>query len=172
MLINLSDIIKDDGGKLELKESFQMPTTEFLGEEFTFSEPCMLTGVILNNTKSLELKGEVTGKMGVHCARCGKPLTVSLKYPVEEILVREDANFSEDEDVIVYSGSEVELMDAIVNGFLLNVSAKFLCDEDCRGLCPVCGKNLNEGECGCNREYIDPRLEKLAEIMKNMSDTE
>ncbi|MBQ7985760.1 MAG: DUF177 domain-containing protein [Clostridia bacterium] len=172
MLINLSDIIKDNDGKLELSESFEMPTTDFLGEEFTFSEPCLLEGVILNNTKSLELKGKVTGKMGVHCARCGKPLTVDLEDPVEEILVREDAVFPEDEDVIVYSGSEVELMEAIVNGFLLNVSGKFLCSEDCKGLCSICGANLNEGDCGCNREYIDPRLEKLAEIMKNMSDTE
>ena len=172
MLINLSDIIKDEKGKLELNESFEMPETEFLGEEFTFCEPCTLKGIILNNTKSLELKATVTGKMGVHCARCGKPMTVDLEFPVEEILVREDSDFPEDEDVIMYSGHSVELMDAIVNGFLLNVSGKFLCDEDCKGLCSVCGANLNEGECGCNREYIDPRLEKLAEIMKNMSDTE
>ena len=172
MLINLSDIIRDDGGKLELKEAFEMPKMDFLGEEFTFCEPCLLEGAILNNTKSLELKAKVKGKMGVHCARCGKPLTVDLEFPVEEILVREDADFPEDEDVIVYSGSSLELMEAIENGFLLNVSGKFLCDEDCKGLCSICGKNLNEGDCGCNREYIDPRLEKLAEIMKNMSDTE
>lgn len=172
MLINLSDIIKDDGGKLEISQHFEMPATDFLGEEFTFEKPLHFGAVILNNTKSLELKGKVKGEMGVHCARCGKPMTVELEYPVDEILVREDANFSEDEDVIVYSGNSVELMEAIVNGFLLNVSGKFLCDEDCKGLCPVCGANLNEGECGCNREYIDPRLEKLAEIMKNMSDTE
>lgn len=172
MLINLSDIIKDEDAKLELSESFQMPKTEFLGEEFTFSEPCLLEGVILNNGKSLELKGTVRGRMGVHCARCQKPLTVDLSFPVEEILVREDSDFPETEDVIVYSGHSVELMEAVVNGFLLNVSGKFLCDEDCRGLCPHCGADLNVTDCDCDKDIIDPRLEKLAEIMKNMSDTE
>jgi uncharacterized metal-binding protein YceD (DUF177 family) len=88
MLINLSDIIKDEGGKLELSESFEMPTTDFLGEEYTFCEPCTLEGIILNNTKSLELRAKVIGKMGVHCARCGKPLTVDLEFPVEEIFLR------------------------------------------------------------------------------------
>ena len=172
MLINLSDIIKDDGGKLEVSESFEMPKTAFLGEEFTFDKPLHLEAKILNNTKSLELKGKVTGEMNVHCARCGKLLTVALEFPISEILVREDSNFTEDEDVIVYSGNSCELMEAIENGFLLNVSGKFLCSEDCRGLCPQCGTNLNESECNCDNEYIDPRLEKLAEIMKNMSDTE
>ena len=130
MLINLSDIIKDYGGRLELSESFAMPETQFMGEDFTFPENCELSGVILNNTKSLELKAEIKGTMCVHCARCGKPLTVDLCFPIEEVLVREDAEFSEDDDVLIYSGNEIDLTEAIISSFLLNVSGKFLCDED------------------------------------------
>lgn len=172
MLINLSDIIKDYGGRLELSESFKMPETQFLGEDFTFPEDCLLSGAILNNTKSLELKAEVKGKMCVHCARCQKPLTVAFSFPISEVLVREDAEFSEEDEVLVYSGNEIDLTEAIIDSFLMSVSSKYLCKEDCKGLCPKCGTDLNESSCDCDLNVIDPRLEKLAEIMKNMSDTE
>ena len=171
MLINLSDIIKDYGGRLELSESFKMPETQFMGEDFTFPGDCVLEGYILNNTKTLELKAEVRGVMGVHCARCRKPLTVDFSFLISEVLVREDAQISLDDEVLVYSGNEVDLSEAIIGSFLLNVSGRYLCDEDCKGLCPVCGTDLNVSSCSCDNEYIDPRLEKLAEIMKNMSDT-
>ena len=172
MLIDLSDIIKDYGGRLELSESFEMQNMHFLGEDFTFNEPFLLTGVILNNTKSLELDATVTGKAEVHCARCQKPMPVDIEFDVLEVLVREDGEISEDEDVLVYSGHEVDLSDVLVNSFLMNVSGKYLCSEDCRGLCMRCGINLNEQSCDCDKDNIDPRWEKLAEIMKNMSDTE
>ncbi len=172
MLIDLSGIVKDYGGKLEISESFVMPDTHFLGEDFTFSENCIIEGFILNNSKSLELEATVSGKAMVHCARCGKVMSVDVSFSVSEILVREDAAISEDEDVVIYSGNEIELDEIITNSFLMNVSGKYLCSEDCKGLCQHCGKNLNEESCTCAEDIIDPRWEKLAEIMKNMSDTE
>lgn len=172
MIIDLSDIIKDYGGKLEISESFDMPETHFMGEEFEFDDKCTIKGYILNNSKSLELNASVSGRAKVHCARCGSPMYVDISFPVSEILVREDAEFSEDEDVVSYSGNVIELDEIITNSFLMNVSGKYLCSEDCKGLCPYCGINLNEQSCSCEKDIIDPRWEKLAEIMKNMSDTE
>lgn len=172
MLIDLSDIIKDYGGKLELSEQFKMQDICFLGEDFAFEDMCSFSGFIQNNTKSLELNAVVSGKARVHCARCGKPLEVDIKFPVMEILVREDAVYADDEDVVTYSGNEIELDEVITNSFLMNVSGKYLCSDDCKGLCPHCGINLNEESCSCQDDIIDPRWEKLAEIMKNMSDTE
>lgn len=172
MLIDLSDIIKDYGGKLEISESFKMGDVDFLGESFTFLGDARLDGYIMNNTKSLDLNAKVTGKAEVHCARCQKPMTIDIEFPVKEVLVREDGEISEDEDIVVYSGHKIELDDILTNSFLMNVSGKYLCSDDCKGLCSHCGCDLNLHECDCDKEYIDPRWEKLAEIMKNMSDTE
>ena len=172
MLIDLTDIVKNYGGKLELNEEFYMPETHFMGEDFTFDDKCVLKGHIFNNSKMLELEAEVSGKARVHCARCGKPVTIDVHFLVSEVLARDDTVHSEDEEVVTYSGNEIELDEVITNSFLMNVSGKYLCSEDCKGLCPKCGKNLNDGDCGCNRDVIDPRWEKLAEIMKNLSDTE
>ena len=172
MLIDLSDIIKDYGGKLKISESFKMEDVDFLGESFTFIGDCSINGYIMNNTKSLDLSATVTGRAEVHCARCQKPVVIDVEFPVSEVLVREDREISEDEDAVVYSGHEIELSDVLTNSFLMNVSGRYLCSDDCKGLCPHCGIDLNVSECNCENEYIDPRWEKLAEIMKNMSDTE
>ena len=172
MLIDLSDIIKDYGGKLVISESFSMGKVDFMGEEFSFLDPCQIEGTIVNNTKSLEISARVSGKAAVHCARCQKPMIIDASFPVREILVREDTEIGDDDDVVTYSGNSVELSEAITNSFLMNLSGKYLCSEDCKGLCPHCGTDLNVGDCDCNKDIIDPRLEKLAEIMKNMSDTE
>ena len=47
---------------------------------------------------------------------------------------------------------------------------KVLCDEDCRGLCPVCGTNLNKEECGCDRTVKDPRMAAIQDIFKNFKE--
>ncbi|MBR4173611.1 MAG: DUF177 domain-containing protein, partial [Clostridia bacterium] len=119
----------------------------------------------------LELDMTVTGKATVHCARCGKPILEDISFPVRETLVREGDEVPTDEDVILYSGKEIELDSVIVSSFLMNVPIKYLCKDDCKGLCPRCGTNLNEHTCDCGKDDIDPRWEKLAEIMKNMTDT-
>ena len=48
---------------------------------------------------------------------------------------------------------------------ILDMETSVLCQEDFRGLCPKCGKNLNEGDCGCDRREVDPRLSKLQELL-------
>lgn len=172
MLIDLTDIIKNVNGKLDISEKFKMPSVSFLGEEFSFIEDCLVKGEIINNSKALELSLTVAGKANVHCARCQKPLTVDVSFPVTETLVREGTEISDAEDVVLYSGKAVELDDIIVSAFLMNASAKYLCKEDCKGLCPNCGVDLNDGDCDCGKEISGAWQDKLAEIMKNMTDTE
>ncbi len=172
MLIDLTDIIKNINGKLEISETFMMPTVNFLGEDFVFDKEFKAVGTIINNSKALELSLDVSGEALVHCARCGKPIKVDIDFPVFETLVREGTEISDSDDVILYSGKQIELDDIVVSNFLMNVPVKYLCREDCKGLCPNCGVNLNEKSCHCDEIPSDPWQEKLAEIMKNMTDTE
>ncbi|MCR4719330.1 MAG: DUF177 domain-containing protein [Firmicutes bacterium] len=168
MLIDLTEVIKNENGKINICEDFNMPQISFMGEEFEFSAPLKASGTITNNSKALELDMTVSGKANVHCARCASLIEISVNFPVKETLMREDEANSKDEEVILYQGKEIELDDIIVSNFLMNTSAKYLCSEECKGLCPHCGINLNEHTCDCDKDIIDPRWEKLAEIMKNM----
>jgi len=172
MIIDLSSILKDYAGSMELCEKLELENTDFLGEEFTFPDGLFVNGKITNNTKSLHLLAKVTGTMMVHCARCMKEISRNVDFEVSEVLVRDDDNSANtDEDVVVFSGHTVDIDDIIINHFLMNVEAKFLCSEDCKGLCPKCGQDLNVRDCGCSDDEIDPRWAALAEIIKN-SDTE
>jgi uncharacterized protein len=171
MIIDLSEIIKDYGGKMSVSAPVEMNDTDFLGESFVFEKPLNINGTIINNTKSLEFTAKVEGEMQVHCARCNKPFVVPVKFRVHEILASEDSGIQDDETV-VFSGEKLDITDIVLNSFLMNVSGKYLCSEDCKGLCPKCGADLNEGKCSCDSDEIDPRWADLQEIMKNMTDTE
>lgn len=170
MIIDLSEIIRDVDLKITLDEDIEVENTSFMGEEFEFSKPLHINGQITNNTKSLELKAKVTGDMQVRCARCRKPMTVPVSFSISEVIMQGEGE-DLDLDVLVIEGEEIDIYDVLLNNFLMNVDGKYLCHEDCKGLCPKCGKDLNLGECSCDNDYIDPRWEKLAEIMKNSSDT-
>jgi DUF177 domain-containing protein len=114
------------------------------------------------------------------CKRCLKP--VRLEEPVELIrtYVPEDqavnapgehrsgeAEGSFDPglaDEESYAGKEIDLSSAVREQILLQIPSSPLCREDCLGLCPKCGKDLNEGECGCDRAVMDPRWAVLKGI--------
>ena len=171
MIIDLSEIIKDYGGKMSVSATIEMDDTDFLGESFTFDKPLNINGTIVNNTKSLEFSAKVEGEMQTHCARCNKPITVPVKFRINEVLVSEE-NGIQDDETIVFSDNKLDITDIVINGFLMSVSGKYLCREDCKGLCQKCGADLNDGDCGCENDEIDPRWADLQKIMKNMTDTE
>jgi len=113
------------------------------------------------------------------CKRCLK--VVALIEPVElvrtfvprgasKVETREpkaeaDDSFAlEEADEDTYEGKELDLRPAVREQILLSLPPAPLCSEDCKGLCPRCGKDLNEGECGCDRTVMDPRWAALKGI--------
>lgn len=172
MIINISDILKIYGAAVDIDDDISLPETVFLGEDFVFDSPVHITGKIVNNGKALELNAHCRGVMTVHCARCTKQIQKEFEFKVREHFMRDDGEVTEDEDIVLFEGYEIDITDIVVNHFLMNVSARYVCSEDCRGLCPVCGKDLNEGECGCESETIDPRWAGLADILNKSFDKE
>ena len=105
--------------------------------------------------------------MKTECARCLDELETDVEFSVNELLSQRKESQEDSEDIILFDGYEIELDDIIADHFLMNVSGRYLCSDDCKGLCPQCGTNLNKGECNCKTEYIDPRWQALADILKN-----
>lgn len=167
MTIDVSAILKELGGKVTLNGTVCLNDIGFLGGTYSFKEPVNVLGDISNNGKSLILRAKCAGTMLTQCARCMKEITVPIAFKLDENLVQGDDGNSYDEDVIVFAGTAIEIDGIVADGFLMNVGGKYLCREDCRGLCPHCGADLNEGECGCDSDTIDPRWAALVDIMKN-----
>jgi uncharacterized protein len=72
----------------------------------------------------------------------------------------------EDEDLQYVADDKVDLVPYVEETLLLHLPYAALCQESCKGLCPNCGTDLNEQECGCNTDVIDPRLAALGDFFK------
>ncbi len=124
-------------------------------------------------------RGTLRGWLEVACSRCVGAARVAVD---EEVFVtfmptaampKQDAPEEGEADIEVgeddlelypYDGEVVDLQPLLRDQLILSVPFAPLCDDACRGLCSVCGANLNESECGCEREVLDPRLAALKNI--------
>ena len=120
----------------------------------------------------------LTASVAYHteCARCLEPVSgdfaVELERTVaaEGTLTEEQLEENVDEYAVIENG-KLDLDEAIREELLLSFPMRFLCREDCPGLCPKCGKPRREGDCGCPTKEIDPRLAVLKKLLdKNEED--
>jgi uncharacterized protein len=112
-------------------------------------------------------------RVEVSCARCLEPVTHDVKHQFD-LFYRPLATVSEGSDEIsitqaeadigFYRGDGLLLEDVLREQLLLAVPIKTVCREECKGLCPHCGKNLNEDGCDCHEELIDPRWDALKQV--------
>jgi uncharacterized protein len=83
--------------------------------------------------------------------------------PVEHVLVRELADENNDE-LILLESFRMDLDELVSDDIFLSLPTKFLCRDDCQGVCPTCGQNLNDGPCSC-KKTVDPRLADLLQLL-------
>jgi uncharacterized protein len=96
------------------------------------------------------LRGQARLVVGFICARCGDERETELQLPFRMVLSpRRGADYDEDEETGYYAGDEIELDRVVAEQVALAMPNSFLCRPDCRGLCPVCRANLNDGPCSC-----------------------
>lgn len=91
MTIDVSTILKELGGKIDINGDVEMSDTDFLGEMYHFNEPVKVSGSVSNNGKSLILKANCTGHMTTQCARCMKDIVVDIDFDIDENLLRTTA---------------------------------------------------------------------------------
>ena len=99
------------------------------------------------------------------CDRCLDPFSREGTLPIEHVLVT-SAEDEDSDELVVLEDFQLDLDELVETDLWLELPSKSLCREDCRGLCPQCGKNLNEGLCGCGKKDIDPRLEALKQALQ------
>lgn len=112
------------------------------------------------------VRGEVEGRFGLACRRCLEPATVGIDEEVG--LLYREGEAEEDGDVLALPETdELDVSVPVREQVLLSVPRYAYCREDCRGLCPHCGANLNEGTCGCTVEEEDERWAPLRRLRKD-----
>ena len=129
------------------------------------SEPVHVVGAITVRAGVVQLSARATFVFHGRCDRCLSAFDKTYDVPLEHTLVAtlED---EENDDYILLDQYQLDLADLTLADILLELPYKSLCRDDCRGLCPMCGKNLNEGLCGCTRQSVDPRLDVLRQLLE------
>jgi uncharacterized protein len=122
--------------------------------------------------QDIRIKGRLATRLELNCARCLEPIGQDVKRdfdllyrPIGTDAGRDEMSVTDAEAEIGYYGGEgISLDDVVREQVLLAVPVKITCREDCKGLCPHCGKNLNYETCGCSSEIEEPRWAALKEI--------
>ncbi len=155
--------------------------------EFHAAGAAHLAGKATRLGRKVLIQARATVPLKGLCKRCLKPVALDEPLEMTRTWVPADqahagehhrkgeeveASFDpETADEEAYQGKEIDLAPAVREQILLSAPASPLCREDCKGLCPTCGKDLNEGECGCDRTAVDPRWAALKGIQLNPKGT-
>lgn len=164
MKLDLSPIL---GGETD-KISFDYPLT--VEEDFpgcTFPKPVRVLGTVTNKAGYIALSCGIEVSYNTVCDRCLLPITKGFTLDFEKTVAVSGTLENEDrDDYLIAENKMLELDEPIIEALILDFPMKNLCKEDCKGLCAMCGKNLNEGSCNCEKKEVDPRLAGLAKLLQ------
>ncbi len=161
MIFDLSPIINFEGKRLDFDTELDFGGETHPGVRFL--KPVKVSGSVLNIGGSLELSATVSTVLGFECDRCCEPFNQEFECSFDELLKKEDSKGDDDKnlDAIYFEGNTIEFGDIVLANIIVELPSKYLCREDCKGLCAECGENLNHGMCDCNMRSTDPRFDVL-----------
>jgi uncharacterized protein len=140
--------------------------------DFKVASPVKLAFEIYKDKSTFRLVGRTETTLEVPCSRCLEPMMLpvdaafDLRYQPHTTNTGEGEREIEEDDLTTafYQHDEIDLEQLMREQFYLALPMKPLCSEDCKGLCAICGTNLNKGTCDCKREFEDPRFDALRQL--------
>ena len=163
MLLNVKPILHTPGKRLDFQFELDLSDMEFSGQ-CPISRPVAVSGEVRNTAGILELTLNARSTLDAVCDRCGKAFAQEKDVPFACMLAEELQNEDNDEIELLEDGM-VDVGELARTAFILDMDTKTLCSEDCKGLCPRCGADLNLGPCSCKKE-TDPRLAVLTKLLE------
>ena len=164
MVIELESVFNTEGLKVPFDYELSLSHVEVSGI-CPIQKPVRVNGSVGNKAGIVTLKGQASFLYEAPCDRCAEDVSREFTVELEHILVRE-LNNDDNDDYTVVPNLRLELNDLVEEDVNLALPGKFLCKEDCKGLCHICGKNLNNEQCSC-KEPMDPRWAALAQLLDN-----
>ena len=147
MKLDLSQIIEMPGKSISFLTDLDVERLSAPSIK-SFTAPPHAEGRVDNTAGVLTLTGTIHADMVCICDRCGKEFSLRKELPVEAKIAADESDEA-DPDVFPLEGDTLDVSDVLETLFILETEPKFLCREDCKGLCPVCGADRNVTECNC-----------------------
>lgn len=175
MFVDLTQWTEEE---LRLEHHYLPDQFDMADDQLTVSVPPHVFFHLRRLGREIRVQGHVTAELMVPCDRClavfRLPVETSFDVfyaPIEVLTPEEEVELTErDLTFGFYRNDLIDLTGLVREQIRLALPFRLLCREDCRGLCPRCGVDLNEGDCGCRSEEIDARWAALAELRKRLTD--
>lgn len=151
MVVDISKIVGVDGAFVDFSGDIKF-------EDFDY--PVKVSGTVKNYGGQYVLSCDMETTFMAQCARCLEEFEKTIFFSMEEVLGSEDCL-----ECLEVIQNTVDIKEGVYTNLSINLSQKFLCKESCKGLCFVCGTNLNENECKCDKEVTDPRFDVLKKLL-------
>ncbi|MFB3884368.1 MAG: DUF177 domain-containing protein [Thermodesulfobacteriota bacterium] len=175
MLTVKLDDIPDEGLNLkwtEDKASLSVYLKNFSQIDFDFETPLLSEAKVWRRDRSVLIKGKVETNLRLQCVRCLKEFSYPLSsafeltlYPLKESSFPEEAELDAGEmESSFFEGGEIHLSEIACEQIFLEVPYQPFCRQDCKGLCPVCGKDLNLSSCDCVKEEFGTGFSVLKKL--------
>ncbi len=163
--LDVTKILRSYGAKLTFEESVMLEPMRMLGEEIEFPDAFTVTGSISNQGENFLLTASAQGNIYAKCSLCGDSVVEPIALDISETLVhhpnrrmkngndKSEADFmyeAERDGAFVFTTHMLDLDKIVGDNVFLNLPSQFFCKADCKGLCPICGKNRNKEECKCS----------------------
>lgn len=165
MEINFTGISKSEG----IRENFEITghlddsTIEFCGEKLTIVSPVRVEGSAINYEGKINVNLRINAQVERTCSRCLERFNEKVEVDSNYVFVKEAKD--DKEDYYIYKNDRVDITDLVLGDIAAKLAMKPLCSENCKGLCPICGKNKNIIDCKCKSEEIDPRMQVLSKLL-------
>lgn len=164
MKLDLSSITNQPGEEIDFAGKLDLSWVERLGESL-FPESLAVRGRAENRAGVVTLRYQISGRMPFRCDRClmqtERAVSETFSHTVVEALEDDALN----DAFIVAPDKIVDLDGVAADDLQLLLPQVLLCREDCKGLCPVCGADLNQTNCGCRQNTGDARLAILRKLL-------
>ena len=165
LVLDLEKLFQSEGSSIPIHQEADFSYLN-APDGLTFRNPVLIEGSVQNEAQIVTIRATVTADIDTFCDRCAGEMTLHMAVPMEHTLVLELFQEEDADQYIVLDDARLDVEALAAEDLVLDMPTKFLCREDCKGLCPTCGKNLNDGPCGCEQE-VDPRLAALADLLKD-----
>lgn len=150
MILQLKQIFEDRKKSLDVDVSIPADELSAFDPYNSFVAPVVIKGSVTNRAGVVILDIAVTAKLDHVCDRCLEEFQREYIFSFVHTLVTSlDNGDDEDEQYVVCPDNTLDIGELALTDLKLSMPTKILCKTDCKGLCPKCGSNLNEGDCGC-----------------------
>lgn len=173
MLIDISEIVSCENKEITKEVSIELNSFISKLGEFPITKKAPIDIRIANReNKRLLIQGDVDLTVSIPCSRCLEDVPTDIHFSIDKELELNgsEVNDEEMEDTDYLIGLNLDIDKLIYGEILVNWPMKVLCKDDCKGICKVCGMNLNKGNCDCQRTELDPRMAAIQDVFNKFKE--